>query len=180
MENRLSRSWSIANCLDAKRGGHGPRDARFVREGGRRCDKVKGNGRATTGAQIHFILNRKKSPGFVALGISRGSFSPDYRHLHAQIITPPVMHPGAPADADRNPGMPPDPMQDLMADKSKLARNDERQRKLVSDTDRLLLLANQLKSEVAASGSETMTPLMLHQMDEIEKLARSVKEKMRN
>jgi hypothetical protein len=90
------------------------------------------------------------------------------------------MHPGAPADADRNPGMPPDPMQDLMADKSKLARNDERQRKLVSDTDRLLLLANQLKSEVAASGSETMTPLMLHQMDEIEKLARSVKEKMRN
>jgi len=102
------------------------------------------------------------------------------RHLHAQIITPPVMHPGAPADADRNPGMPPDPMQDLMADKSKLARNDERQRKLVSDTDRLLLLANQLKSEVAASGSETMTPLMLHQMDEIEKLARSVKEKMRN
>lgn len=105
--------------------------------------------------------------------------------LHAQIVpsttNTPTLRPGATAaDGDRNTGMPPDPMQELMADKSKLARNDERQRRLVGDTERLLVLANQLKSEVAASGSETMTPLMLHQMDEIEKLARSVKEKMRN
>jgi hypothetical protein len=84
------------------------------------------------------------------------------------------------AEDSRNPNVPPDPLQDQMENKSKLQRNEERQRKLVSDTDRLLLLANQLKSEIAASGGETMTPQMLHQMDEIEKLARSVKDKMRN
>jgi hypothetical protein len=59
-------------------------------------------------------------------------------------------------------------------------RNDERQRRLVSDTQRLLVLANQLKAEVAASGAESMTPEMLRQVDEIEKLARSVKDKMRD
>jgi len=101
---------------------------------------------------------------------------------HAQITSgTPTLKPGTlPGDTDHSGTQPPDPMQELMETKNKLQRNDERQRKLVSDTERLLLLANQLKIEVAASDSETMTPLMLHQMDEIEKLARSVKEKMRN
>jgi hypothetical protein len=44
----------------------------------------------------------------------------------------------------------------------------------------LLLLANELKTEIASSGTETMTPEMLRKMDEIEKLARSVKDKMRD
>ena len=59
-------------------------------------------------------------------------------------------------------------------------QNSERQRRLVSDTDRLLTLTNQLKASIASSGGETLTPEMLRQMDEIEKLARSVKNKMRN
>jgi len=70
----------------------------------------------------------------------------------------------------------PSPFQDMTRQK----RNDERQRRLVSDTQRLLVLANQLKAEVAASGAESMTPEMLRQVDEIEKLARSVKDKMRD
>jgi hypothetical protein len=65
-------------------------------------------------------------------------------------------------------------------DTSKQKRNDERQRRIVIDTQKLLALTAQLKAEVAASGAETMTPEMLKQMDEIEKLAKSVKEKMRN
>ena len=59
-------------------------------------------------------------------------------------------------------------------------QNTERQKRLVSDTDRLLSLTSQLKASIASSGSETLTPEMLRQMDEIEKLARSVKNKMRN
>jgi hypothetical protein len=59
-------------------------------------------------------------------------------------------------------------------------QNAERQRHLVSDTERLLTLTNQLQAAIAASGSETLTPEMVRQMDEIEKLARSVKTKMRN
>src|SRR5579859_3730083 len=56
----------------------------------------------------------------------------------------------------------------------------ERQKRLVSDTDRLLSLTSQLKASIAIFCSETLTPEMLRQMDEIEKLARSVKNKMRN
>ena len=59
-------------------------------------------------------------------------------------------------------------------------QNSERQKRLVSDTDRLLSLTSQLKASIASSGGETLTPEMLRQMDEIEKLARSVKNKMRN
>jgi hypothetical protein len=59
-------------------------------------------------------------------------------------------------------------------------QNTERQRRLVGDTERLLMLTNQLKASIASSGTESLTPEMLRQMDEIEKLARSVKNKMRN
>jgi hypothetical protein len=72
------------------------------------------------------------------------------------------------------------PLEAAMAAKTTLARNVERQKRLESDTQRLLTLANELKTEVASSGTETMTPVMLRQMDEIEKLARSVKDRMRN
>ena len=72
-----------------------------------------------------------------------------------------------------------DPGTSPFPDNSRLKRNDERQRRLVSDTQKLLALTAQLKAEVASSGAETMTPEMLKQMDEIEKLAKSVKDKMR-
>ncbi len=65
-------------------------------------------------------------------------------------------------------------------DASRLKRNDERQRRLVSDTQKLLALTSQLKAEVASTGAESMSPEMLKQMDEIEKLAKSVKDKMRD
>lgn len=65
-------------------------------------------------------------------------------------------------------------------DTSKQKRNDERQRRIVSDTQKLLALTSQLKAEVAVSGADAMTPEMLRQMDEIEKLAKSVKDKMRD
>ena len=58
-------------------------------------------------------------------------------------------------------------------------QNTERQRRLVGDTERLLSLTSQLKASIASSGSENLTPEMLREMDEIEKLARSVKNKMR-
>ena len=78
---------------------------------------------------------------------------------------------GVSPDNDMNP---------YFSESARQKRNQERQKRLEGDADRLLSLANQLKSEVAASGAESMTPDMLRQMDEIEKLAKSVKEKMRN
>lgn len=65
-------------------------------------------------------------------------------------------------------------------DTGKQKRNSERQRRLVEDTEKLVALTAQLKAEVEASGAEAMTPEMLKQMDDIQKLAKSVKDKMRD
>jgi len=58
------------------------------------------------------------------------------------------------------------------------ALNADRQKALVSDTNKLLRLANELNSEIARSNTDTLTPSQLHKMAEIEKLAHNVKDKM--
>ena len=49
---------------------------------------------------------------------------------------------------------------------------------MVADTNKLLKLAKELNDEVAASNPGSLTPEQLHKIAEIEKLARSVKERM--
>jgi hypothetical protein len=56
--------------------------------------------------------------------------------------------------------------------------NAERQKALVSDADRLLKLAKELNDEVAANDSAPLNGQQLRKLDEIGKLAKSVKEKM--
>jgi len=56
--------------------------------------------------------------------------------------------------------------------------NAERQKALVSDTEKLLKLAKELNDEVAENSSGTMSSGQLHKVEEIGKLARNVKEKM--
>jgi len=60
------------------------------------------------------------------------------------------------------------------------AMNAERQKELVSDTDKLLKLTSELNNEVSHNKSDSFTPDELRQLVKIEKLARSVKEKMCN
>jgi hypothetical protein len=56
--------------------------------------------------------------------------------------------------------------------------NADRQKSLVSDTNRLLRLVSELNAEVASSNADTLTPSQLHMMAEIERLAHNVKDKM--
>jgi len=56
--------------------------------------------------------------------------------------------------------------------------NVERQKEMVSDTNKLLKLARELNAEISSSNSDSLTPAQLRKVGEIEKLARSVKEKM--
>ena len=56
--------------------------------------------------------------------------------------------------------------------------NAERQKALISDTEKLLKLAKELNDEVAASDSGTMSDEQLRKVAEIGKLAKSVKDKM--
>jgi len=58
-------------------------------------------------------------------------------------------------------------------------RNSDRQRQLVDDTQRLLSLANELKTEVDKSDKNTLSLEVIRKADEIEKLAHNVKEKMK-
>jgi len=56
--------------------------------------------------------------------------------------------------------------------------NAERQKAIVSDTEKLLKLARELNDEVTATDPAAMSGAQLHKVEEIGKLAHSVREKM--
>ena len=58
-------------------------------------------------------------------------------------------------------------------------RNEQRQQDIVNDTAKLLTLAQQLKTEVEKSNKDPMSASEMKKAEEIEKLAKAVKEKMR-
>jgi len=60
-----------------------------------------------------------------------------------------------------------------------ILRNDQRQKDLVRDTQKLYALAGQLKTDVAKSNKDILSIDVIKKADEIEKLAKSVKEKMK-
>jgi hypothetical protein len=58
-------------------------------------------------------------------------------------------------------------------------RNLDRQRRLVADTDKLLVLATQLKTEVDKTNAHILSIEVVKKAEEIEKLAKSVKDRMK-
>jgi hypothetical protein len=85
--------------------------------------------------------------------------------------------PGMPSINGRNDG--PDPLGPRMQDQQTKSRNSDRQRRLVEDTDRLLSLAADLKQQMDNPGKDAMSADMVRKAEEIEKLAKSVKERMK-
>jgi hypothetical protein len=59
-------------------------------------------------------------------------------------------------------------------------RNDERQKRLVADTDKLLELATSLHDDVQKTNKNVLSLDVIKRADEIERLAHSVKERMRD
>jgi hypothetical protein len=81
-----------------------------------------------------------------------------------------------PLDERQPPPMGPnDPM---ALEKRLKALNAERQKAMISDTNKLVKLAAQLNAEINGKHPGELTPDQLHQVAEIEKLAHSIKEKM--
>jgi hypothetical protein len=74
---------------------------------------------------------------------------------------------------------PPDEQTVKMEDEQAKMRNTERQKKLVEDTAKLLVLANELQAAVDKSDKNTLSLEVVRKADEIEKLAHSVKERMK-
>lgn len=96
---------------------------------------------------------------------------------------PAVRSQGPPSLINRPAPMPTDPAASgdydpTAAERQLNALNIERQKEVVSDTNKLLRLAMELNDEVAANNSATLTDDQLRKMAQIEKLARSVKQKM--
>ncbi|HWW97393.1 MAG TPA: hypothetical protein VNY74_06840 [Edaphobacter sp.] len=84
---------------------------------------------------------------------------------------PPPGRNGNPAD--------PDPIDSHRADQQEKLRNTDRQKRLVADTDKLLALATDLKAQVDKSTKDTLSVDVIKKAEEIEKLAHSVKERMK-
>jgi hypothetical protein len=77
------------------------------------------------------------------------------------------------------PPAPNDPMERQRQEKMEKARNMDRQKQLQRDTDKLLSLAKELKDEVDKSNKDTLSVDVVKKAGEIEKLAKSVKDRMR-
>ena len=67
-----------------------------------------------------------------------------------------------------------------MEQQQKRATNDERHRKLLADTDKLVALANELKAEVDKSQKDELNMVVVRKAAEMEKLAHDVKTRMSN
>lgn len=76
--------------------------------------------------------------------------------------------------ADDNPAM------QHMAQRMAMQRNNDRQKQIVNDTARLLQLAQQLNADVSKSDKNTLSVGVVKKAEEIEKLAKSIKQKMRD
>jgi hypothetical protein len=93
--------------------------------------------------------------------------------LHAQSPHQPIVDPTHSPNPDAYKPPP------GMVEKQTNDRNAERQHRLESDTDRLLILATQLKKEVDDTNKNILSIEVVRKAEEIEKLARSVKERMK-
>jgi hypothetical protein len=72
-----------------------------------------------------------------------------------------------------------DPISPRMSEAQARARSTERQKRLVADTDKLLELATDLKQQVDKTNRDILSVDVIKKADEIEKLAHSVKERMK-
>jgi len=98
---------------------------------------------------------------------------------HAQDdSSPPILGPSQ-GRRTGNPAPPPDELQrQAQADAAKKA-NQNRQAQLKRDTERLFELANELKQYVDKTNENILSIDVIKKADEIEKLAHSIREKMK-
>ena len=84
--------------------------------------------------------------------------------------------PGSPSSSfpDLNPELPAS-----TRERQAKMQNEERQKRLVEDTERLLTLATQLHDDVAKTNKNILSIDVVKRADEIERLAHAVKDRMR-
>jgi hypothetical protein len=95
----------------------------------------------------------------------------------AQTTHPPDMSSDSPGFGNSNSR---DPEQAHMMHEMSKDRNAQRQKEIVTDTNHLMDLVKQLKDAVDKSSKDQLSLSVVNTADQIEKLAKTVKEKMRD
>jgi hypothetical protein len=103
--------------------------------------------------------------------LSGGQVSDLTTQLSGQNPTPPTPGHIPPLDMGG-----PDPR---LQEQQAKTQSTERQKKLVADTEKLLALATELKTDVDKTNKNILSLDVIKKADEIEKLAHSVKERMK-
>lgn len=109
--------------------------------------------------------------------------------LAASLMLAPVVHAQQtqttnPPAEQNIPGLSPNPRQPdnsmaRMAERMARQRNTDRQKQIVADTAQLLKLAQQLNIDVSKSNKNTLSLNVVREASEIEKLAKTIKDKMK-
>jgi hypothetical protein len=123
-------------------------------------------------------LSRRESLRGMASAVLLAGFAVSFQ-LNAQTTNPnkPILLPEANRPPDANAQM---TMREQTAKKVNFdAANVERKRQIADDSARLLKLAGDLKAEVDKTSKDTLSLGVIRKAEEIEKLAHSVKEKMK-
>ena len=110
--------------------------------------------------------------GMMLLGWAGVSGRTQWSSKSPQVAQPPNL--SNPAGKD-----PTDTAVNEIQHKQQKLREDERQKRLVSDSEKLLALATQLHDEVGKTDKNILSMDVIRRADEIEKLAHSVKERMK-
>jgi nitric oxide reductase activation protein len=109
-----------------------------------------------------------------SVSVSGGQMSPQQ-----PLGSPTHQMPGMPSKPGAAEPEDPNPLDANRAQQQEKMRNNDRQKRLVADTDKLLVLATDLKAQVDKSTKDTLSVDVIKKADEIEKLAHSVKERMK-
>jgi hypothetical protein len=73
-----------------------------------------------------------------------------------------------------------DPAERKKLQQAEMLKNEMRQQKVVTDTDKLFLLAQEVKNEMAQQNTGKLAYTQAMKIEEIEKLAKNVKQRMRS
>jgi hypothetical protein len=130
---------------------------------------------AATGSVLGLVLFL----GGTARGWSQGRNSSSQTTTQQQQQQLPGMPPGNRGIAGPTLDPDTDPMTARMAEQQAKSRNSDRQKRLETDTQKLLALATELKEQVDKTDKNIMSLDVIKKADEIERLAKSVKERMK-
>jgi hypothetical protein len=114
--------------------------------------------------------------GVVLMTLSSVKLSHGQIGQQQPVLQPKGQYPGIPGRGNPDDT---DPLAPHREEQQAQLRNTDRQKRLVADTDKLLALATDLKTQVDKSTKDTLSVDVIKKADEIEKLAHSVKERMK-